>query len=355
MAKPNHERALTTRRALLAAAAASPLAACATTGGSKPTPLSQSQAANFTLYPKIIDTASDARPHLASLASLGVWTVFRYYAREKQDFLPEKRLRVEEARDLIEAGFSIGSVYQYFNNVRENITAERGRADAEYAAEHASVDQGQPRGSAIYFGVDGDWVDAEARSGMAAYFTSVRRALEPAGYRVGVYGSGATLAFLEGLSDRLVDLFWLAYPPAWSGASTYFNAARWSLFQCSYEGRAGSLAIDADMANPRFADFGQWGAQGVDYRHPALASDEIIDARRFVAKRSARLRIAPDDGASIIDSPRFRKGAPVRALSVASGWAELDVNESGARTGYAKAADLTADLSRRPDYHAADA
>lgn len=335
-----------TRRALLGAATLSPLAGCATTATPAPTPLSAGP--YFNANPKVIDASSDVRPHLAALKAAGVWTVIRYYAREAQDFLPEKRLKPEEASDLIAAGFSIGVVYQYFNNVRENISAARGLLDAEFAVEHAAVAQKQPKGSAIYFGVDGDWSDAAARADIAGYFESVRRAFAGTGYRIGAYGSGATLAFLE--SEGLADMTWLAYPQGWSGAASYFNANGWRLFQSALETRIGALAIDANIVNPRFADFGQWGAKGADYAHRPAASEGVVSVRRFVASHDAKLRAAPDSAAAEVAMPRFRKGASVRVLGVSDGWAALDVNESGGRSGYARLGDLTADYARRPDF-----
>jgi hypothetical protein len=266
--------------------------------------------------------------------------------------LPEKRLKPEEAAELIAAGFSIGVVYQYFNNVRENINAARGRLDAEYAVEHAAVVQNQPKGSAIYFGIDGDWTDAAARADIAGYFRSVRDAFQGSGYRVGAYGSGATLAFLEGHPERLIDLAWLAYPQGWSGSASYFNGGTWRLFQAALETRIGALPIDANIVNPRFADFGQWGARGADYAHRAAASSAIVSVRRFVASHAAKLRAQATDTAAEIVTPRFRKGASVRVIEAANGWTALDVNEEGRRTGFARLSDLTADYARRPDYFA---
>ncbi|NWG71025.1 MAG: DUF1906 domain-containing protein [Parvularculaceae bacterium] len=341
------DRRKVTRRTLVGAAALAPLAGCATTPEG-PTALSSGP---FDANPKVIDASSDVRPHLAALKAAGVWTVIRYYARDLQEILPEKRLKREEAADLIAAGFSIAVVYQYFNNVRENINAARGRQDADYAVEHAAVVQKQPKGSAIYFGVDGDWADAAARADIAGYFRSVRGAFEGSGYKIGAYGSGATLAFLE--AEGLADMTWLAYPQGWSGSAAYFNANNWRLFQSALETRIGALAIDANIVNPRFADFGQWGAKGVDYGHRAAASSAVAGERRFVAVHGAKLRVAPDEGAAEIATARFRKGACVRILGTGSGWAALDVNESGLRTGYARLADLTPDFSRRPDFFAA--
>ena len=340
------------RRSFLAAAAGAPLGACATTGGREAHPLSQGP---IDANPKVVDTATDVRPYLGALKAAGVWTVFRYYAREAQAILPEKRLKPEEAREIVEAGFSIGVVYQYFNNVRENINEQRGRLDAEYAAEHAAVVQSQPRGSAIYFGIDGDWSDATARSDIAGYFRAVRRAFEGSGYRVGAYGSGATLAFLDSHPESLVDMTWLAYPQGWSGAASYFNTGNWRLFQAALETRIGALAIDANIVNPLVSDFGQWGAPGKDYRHRGEASAAVAGARRFAASSTAKLRAAPSDAAAEIPTLRFRKGAAVRMLSASAGWAALDVNEEGRRTGYARLADLTEDFARRPDFYAADA
>lgn len=337
-----------TRRALVGAAALAPLAGCATTPEA-PAPLSQGPF--FNANAKVVDASSDVRPHLAALKAAGVWTIIRYYAREAQEILPEKRLKPAEASEIIAAGFSIGVVYQYFNNVRENIVAARGRQDAEYAVEHAAVAQKQPKGSAIYFGIDGDWTDAAARMGIAGYFQSVRDAFAGSGYKVGAYGSGATLAFLE--NEGLADMTWLAYPQGWSGSASYFDARNWRLFQCALETRIGSLPIDANIVNPRFADFGQWGAKGVDYAHRLAASEGVVAERRFVAAHGAKLRALPSETAAEIATPRFRKGASVRVLDAMSGWAEVDVNETGARTGYARVGDLTPDYSRRPDFFAA--
>ena len=114
---------------------------------------------------------------MANLQSMGVRTVFRYYASGFQAQLPNKRLKPEEARELIDAGFSIGVVYQFNNDKRENIHGARGRDDALFALDEAGARQSQPRGSAIYFGMDGDWADGEAPADIAAYFTAIKTAV----------------------------------------------------------------------------------------------------------------------------------------------------------------------------------
>lgn len=353
MSKIDLDTDVWTRRALLGAAAAAPLAACASKPkGTGPVPLSQTTAT--TLYPKVVDCATDSRPYLSSLKAAGVWTVFRYYASGFQENLPNKRLTAEERDALIAEGFSIGAVYQYFNNLRENINSDRGKRDGEFARAEAAR-QKQPQGSAVYFGVDGDWTDAAAREDIVNYFRAVNRALSGSGLKIGAYGSGATLALLADHQENLAEYFWLGNPQGWSGATSFYNSGRWTLFQSATETSVAGLSIDANLTNASNGDFGQWGGKGLDYRHPKSVAEKILGARRFVATRTARLRVLPDASALEISSTRFRKGAVVRVLDASNGWAAVDVNESGARTGYARLADLTADMSRRPDLFAPDA
>src|SRR5262249_16293874 len=74
----------------------------------------------------IIDASLDVRPFIASLNERGVKVIGRYYARCKQPEIPglgTKRLvdndqggAKREVDALLEAGFGIVSIYQYFNN-----------------------------------------------------------------------------------------------------------------------------------------------------------------------------------------------------------------------------------------------
>lgn len=106
---------------------------------------------------------------MAALRDLGVRTVIRYYDNVAET-LPCKTLVPEETRALIGAGFSVLAVFQHNNdNPMTFVTPGRGILDAQRAIELALAN-GQPSGSAIYFGVDG--VDGALESANYEYAKS---------------------------------------------------------------------------------------------------------------------------------------------------------------------------------------
>jgi len=343
------------RRLFLGAGAAA-LAACETTAPapspSQPeTPSEPPAPAGQTFemrYPSVIDTASTTTSSLAWLKAAGVRTIFRYYATAAQPEVPQKQLTEAEATAILDAGLSLAVAFQYYNNRKENIHAERGKADGATVLQRIETFR-QPAGSAVYFGIDGDWPDKSAD--ILAYFREVQAALKPAGYRVGVYGSGATCQRV--LNEGLADLSWLAYAPAWSGAANFYNSRRWTLFQAGLDTTAASgLRVDTNLINPDVTDFGQWSRSGVGQGHSTQRSREIAEHRRFVASKTATLHAAPDVSSETIESVRFRKSNVVRLVSTQGDWAQIDVNETGQPTGWCLQSALTG-LSVRPDYFAA--
>lgn len=99
-------------------------------------------------------SARNGVPGLAALDQLGVRTVIRYYDNVAET-LPCKTLMPEETRALLQAGFAMLAVFQHHNdNPMTFLTPGRGVMDAQRAIELALAN-GQPSGSAIYFGVDG--------------------------------------------------------------------------------------------------------------------------------------------------------------------------------------------------------
>lgn len=114
-------------------------------------------------------TARNGKPELAALRDLGVNTVIRYYDNVTET-LPCKTLVPEETRALLQAGFSVLAVFQHHNdNPMTFLTPGRGTLDAQRAIELALAN-GQPTGSAIYFGVDG--VDGALESANYEYAKS---------------------------------------------------------------------------------------------------------------------------------------------------------------------------------------
>lgn len=114
-------------------------------------------------------TPRGGQPGLAALRGMGVDTVIRYYDNVAET-LPCKTLVPEETRALIAAGFSVLAVFQHHNdNPMTFVTPGRGTLDAQRAIELALAN-GQPNGSAIYFGVDG--VDGALESANYEYAKS---------------------------------------------------------------------------------------------------------------------------------------------------------------------------------------
>ncbi|MEW9919477.1 glycoside hydrolase domain-containing protein [Marimonas sp. MJW-29] len=99
-------------------------------------------------------TARGGVPGLSALRQMGVETVIRYYDNVAET-LPCKTPMPEETQALLEAGFSVLAVFQHHNdNPMTFLTPGRAALDAQRAIELALAN-GQPSGSAIYFGVDG--------------------------------------------------------------------------------------------------------------------------------------------------------------------------------------------------------
>jgi len=340
------------RRELIGAGAALPVAGCA--GAPDPVaslPVTAQPVASP--FPMVVDTATDTRPYLSALKALGVRAIFRYYAQQAQPEVPQKQLTMAEKDAILDAGFAIGSVYQYYSNMPVNIHADRGRVDGETAIARAAL-FGQPRGSAIYFGVDFDWAPSETtkRDNILGYFSAVSGRVKQAGYRVGVYGSGATCRLA--LDSGSADLAWLVNSPGHTGAANFYNSGRWRLFQNGLDTKlAGGLQVDTSLILPSQTDFGQWGRPGTSYSLPADVSGRIMSGRRFVARRSAKL-YADRTLTSEVTNNLFGKGRSVRLVAIDGVVAQVDVNESGSATGWCTLSDLTPGMATRPDYYAPD-
>ena len=82
-------------------------------------------------FPSIIDVSYETTRMLNVLKSRGVKGVFRYYALQQQPEVPTKILHRAELDALLAAGFSVGIVYQYYNNVLANLNEQRARQDAQ--------------------------------------------------------------------------------------------------------------------------------------------------------------------------------------------------------------------------------
>ena len=190
---------------------------------------------------------------LNTMREIGIKTIIRYYDHEDET-LPGKTLRRDERNLILTNGFNTAVVFQHHNNQLASFTALRGRQDAERSLALAG-ENSQPRGSAIYFGVDGPWQAAYELANVAAYFQELRASLAGFGYRIGVYGSGLVCNML--LSTGLAELCWLGAPTSWPDYHGYYQTRKWGLAQLRTS-QCGGRSVDFDMANDRVADYGQF-------------------------------------------------------------------------------------------------
>jgi hypothetical protein len=188
------------------------------------------------------------------MRGIGIKTIIRYYDHEDET-LPGKTLRSGERDQILANGFQTAVVFQHHNNQFASFTALRGRQDAERSLALAA-ENSQPRGSAIYFGVDGAWQTPYELASVVTYFRELRDRLAGFGYRVGVYGSGLVCNML--LTTGLAELCWLAAPTAWPEYHAYYQTRQWGLAQLRTS-QCGGRSVDFNLANDMVADYGQFG------------------------------------------------------------------------------------------------
>lgn len=293
-------------------------------------------------FPVIIDTATRLTPASAeTLAALGVKTVFRYYSHLPPS-IPGKHLEPAERDILFGAGLDVAAVWQHFNNCHLTYANNWGREDAQKALEQASAVE-QPAGSAIYFGVDGDWPYQSLLDPIIRYLEEVAEAFSGSGYDVGVYGGGCVCNIA--VSRGLAKYAWLSGSTAFTGTQAFYNSGRWTLFQNQLDIRVGgSVPIDTNIANPATGGyFGQFGAEGTEAARLGAAQTQAqFGARRFIADQT-ELRATP--GGQVI--ARLRQHANVLALSDdAVGWTLVQTQEGGvsargpSRTGVVRTSQL---------------
>src|SRR5260370_11293852 len=160
-------------------------------------------------------SATVTQSFLDQMKAIGISTIIRYYDHEDET-LPGKTLRRAERDAIVMNGFKMGVVFQHKNNKFASFTELRGRQDAERSLMLAA-ENSQPRGSAIYFGVDGPWNASYELAAIMAYFREVNARMTGSGYRVGVYGRGLVCNAL--LPNDLPPLSCLPSPTSWPSFS----------------------------------------------------------------------------------------------------------------------------------------
>jgi Rv2525c-like, glycoside hydrolase-like domain len=204
---------------------------------------------------EVVDSSAPVtQSFLDQMKVIGINTIIRYYDHEDET-LPGKTLRRGERDTIAMNGFEMGVVFQHRNNKLASFTTLRGRQDAERSLVLAA-ENSQPRGSAIYFGVDGPWSTSYELANIMAYFREVNARMAGSGYRVGVYGSGLVCNAL--MANGLAELCWLAAPTFWPDFSAYYQTKRWKLVQLPTT-QCGGRSVDFNLTNGIKAEYGQFG------------------------------------------------------------------------------------------------
>jgi hypothetical protein len=203
------------------------------------------------------------------MAAIGVRTIIRYYDWEDET-IRGKTLTQKELDIISRNKLNVAVVFQHHNDqIRTFEDINRGRQDALRSLELARK-LSQPKGSAVYFGVDG--VDAkfsavrprseEERYGLSEitrYFEQVNNIFASSGLSVGVYGSGLVCRVL--LHRNLARYCWLANATSWPEYSVYEASRQWSLKQLltTKASDCFGFAADLSIANAPGSRYGQWG------------------------------------------------------------------------------------------------
>lgn len=366
----------------------------------------------------IIDVSLDVRPFLPRLKSAGVSVIGRYLARcfewegKRMVDNGERRDPQSEVAAILASGLGILTIYQYrssgplkfegrWRNPRTgeitvlpdadcsttpatpHTVEQEAELDGKEAVEQARRIR-QPAAAAVYVGIDFNFDGSQkVADGLLAYMTIMSRHLRTAGYKVGAYGSGSALQFLQSrkhgagqLNGRpLVDYFWLSGARGHAGSAAFHNDNTWHLIQTWTDihwftemptGCVKGLELDPDIQNKRFAgaDIGFWGARGA-FIVPRQRTIAVYDGHRFICNGVSLLRADPGEAAApaaparcapvFVDCeaegdarPRACFAGTVRVGRTRGGFVEVDYRGGGAVTGWTRQANVSESYGRRP-------
>jgi hypothetical protein len=218
---------------------------------------------------EFVDTAfSVTDAFLKEMDEVGVKIVGRYYDYPEET-LPKKRLRAEELELLENYGMSLVVVFQHRNNKSSTFVnwKTRGPRDATESLKLAREFK-QPPGSAINFGVDGDFVGKSTNKlkfysdEVLAYFQEVQRVFreENVEYKIGVYGSGATCAMLS--KAGITSYCWLSHSHGFYGTPAILAANKFDLEQY-LPGECGGRSVDFGKIRSGVSGIGEFPAKKI--------------------------------------------------------------------------------------------
>jgi Domain of unknown function (DUF1906) len=175
--------------------------------------------------------------------------------------IPGKTLTAPERDLILSKGLAIGTVFQHCNNSPDTFNdTKRAAFDAQRALDLAK-ELGQPRGTAIFFGVDLE-VDKDHLEPVKSYIKTVQKKIEDNGYVLGIYGNGLICSTFA----ATVKYCWLSQSTGHSGSLDYANAKnpKWDILQCLPRDPfpSGGPDFDIDIFNARKPAIPFWKAAG---------------------------------------------------------------------------------------------
>ncbi len=233
---------------------------------------------------KVVDTSVPIDQFfLDKMKSFGVEVIARYYGYTNEDRPPDdspvsdfqsnKVIKKAEVALIKKNEMASIAVFQYLSQSEATFANWRIRAPADADRALALADQlGQPKGTTIYFGADGDFVHNLKRGcvrqdigagnctgEILEYFSIVSDRVVKQGYVVGVYGSGATCKLLTG--KKFATRCWLDFSLMHSDRKFGLKSDKTALEQLAEaksEQQVRTCGRSLDFNKIRSRDFGQF-------------------------------------------------------------------------------------------------
>jgi hypothetical protein len=153
---------------------------------------------------------------------------------------------------LSQEGIKIFTVHEETGHTDLALTKEQGASHGANALEQAER-VGQPKGTAIYFALEGlpDGYRHADLPGIRKYFEGVKASIGDK-YKLGVYSDGVVCSTL--LTEGICAYTWLSASMAFEGTREFYQGGRWNLAQKTpLDQTWGDLSVDVNEAK---ADFG---------------------------------------------------------------------------------------------------
>lgn len=208
-----------------------------------------------------VDISEPMKELLANqLKCSGIDTIIRYYDWPGHETIKGKIPLPGELLLIKKYGFKILFVFQHNNgNINTFKDSSRPAKDFDSISQIANV-YGQPKGTGVYVGVDGDFGSKDEQVAVKNYFSALAPKLRGAGFRVGMYGGGASCVTLQ--AAKLIDLpCWIAASSwGWTGTKAALDTNNFGLKQKVNQTCMGQ-GMDYNTVNPKTPDVGQWSLQ----------------------------------------------------------------------------------------------